>query len=52
VAAPAQILTGSQFVQVEIASFHPEFPAWSTPVTVHFRRDGAGWTVVGIKRLP
>jgi hypothetical protein len=51
-AAPPQVLAGSQFVQVEIASVHPQFPAWSTPVTVHFRRDGAGWTLVGVKRLP
>jgi hypothetical protein len=50
-AAPASIVAGSQFVQVEIASVHPQFPAWNTPVTVHFRRDGTGWTLVGVKRL-
>ena len=52
VAAPPQVLSGSQFVQAEVASLHPQFSAWNTPATVHFRRDGAGWTLVGIKRGP
>jgi hypothetical protein len=52
VTAPAQVLAGAQFVQVEIASVHPQFPSWNIPVTVHFRRDGGGWTLVGVKRTP
>ena len=52
VTAPQNILAGSQFVQADIASIHPEFSAWNAPVTVHFRREPSGWTVVGIKRLP
>jgi hypothetical protein len=50
--APPEVLAGAQFVQVEIASVHPQFASWSTPVTIHFRRDPAGWTLVGVKRLP
>ena len=52
VTAPQNILAEAQFVQVDIASIHPEFSAWNAPVTVHFRREPSGWTVVGIKRLP
>jgi hypothetical protein len=49
--APPGLLAGAQFVQVEIASQHPEFSAWNTPVKVHFRREPGGWGVVGIRRL-
>jgi hypothetical protein len=48
--APPQIAAEAEFVQVEIASPHPQFSAWSTPVTVHFRRGSAGWTLVGVRR--
>ena len=51
VTAPPQVIAGAQFVQVEIAALHPEFPEWNTPVTIHFRRAGSGWTVVGVTRL-
>jgi hypothetical protein len=52
VAAPPQLLDGAEFIQAEIASQHPEFNAWSIPVTVHFRRHSAGWTLVGVVRSP
>ena len=51
-AAPQEVLAGAQVIQAEITSVHPQFNAWSTPVTVHFRRDPAGWTLVGVRRLP
>lgn len=50
--APRAVLEGAAFVEVAIASRHPQFPAWTTPVTVHFRRDGDGWRLVGVRRLP
>ena len=50
-AAPAHVLAGAQFVQVEIAAQHPRFPAWNTPVVVHFRRNAPGWSLVGVSRL-
>lgn len=50
--APASVLRGSDFVQVQIASRHPDFPAWATPVVVHFRRAGDQWNLVGVRRLP
>ena len=49
-AAPPQVLAGAEFLQVEIASQHPQFSEWSTPVTVHFRRGSAGWDLVGVRR--
>ena len=50
VAAPPQVLAEAEFVQVEIASQHPQFSAWKAPVTVHFRRNSAGWVLVGVMR--
>ena len=50
VAAPPQLLAEAEFVQVEIATEHPQFSAWTAPVTVHFRRNSAGWTLVGVTR--
>ena len=49
-AAPSQVLAGAEFVQVEIGSQHPQFSAWKSPVTVHFRRGPAGWDLVGVTR--
>lgn len=50
VAAPPQVLAEAEFLQVEIASKHPQFSAWKAPVTVHFRRGSAGWELVGDTR--
>ncbi len=55
--APAALVsqstsTTAEFVQVRVAALHPRFPSWSTPVTVHFKRTGQGWTLVGLVRLP
>ena len=50
--APAQLLAGAQFIQADISSDHPEFSVWNTPVTVHFRREAAGWALAGVTRLP
>jgi len=51
--APAGLASGPGapgFIQVDIASVHPDHPAWSLPVRVHFRRAGAGWELVGVER--
>jgi hypothetical protein len=53
--APQELVSGAarpEYVQVRVAAIHPKFPTWSTPVTVHFRRDGSGWKLVGVTRLP
>jgi hypothetical protein len=50
--APSQVLAGAEFVQVDLASQHPDFSAWRIPVTVHFRREPGGWVLVGVTRQP
>jgi hypothetical protein len=50
--APSAALAEAPFVEVRIAAIHPEFPAWSVPVVVHFRRTTEGWQLVGVRRLP
>jgi hypothetical protein len=50
--APVAVMAGSDFLQVDITSRHPDFPAWATPLVVHFRRGGNGWELVGVQRLP
>ncbi len=38
------------FVQVSVRTIHPDYPAWSNPVTITFRRTNAGWDTVGLDR--
>ncbi|MGE0816340.1 MAG: hypothetical protein AB7O28_02085 [Vicinamibacterales bacterium] len=47
--APAGVLT-AEFVEAAVQTLHPGFPAWRDPVVAHFRRAGAGWTLVGLRR--
>jgi hypothetical protein len=47
--APAGVL-GSPFVEVAIHTRHSRFPEMRRPVIVHFRRQGEGWALVGIRR--
>jgi hypothetical protein len=34
-----------------IQTYHPEFPAWASPVTLYFRRTQEGWQTVGLDRV-
>jgi hypothetical protein len=43
-------LRDAEFVQVEVGAVQPEYPAWSTPVRVQFRRMADGWKLVGVAR--
>ncbi len=47
--APAEILEGSAYISVRIATRHPRYPDW-VPVQVYFRRTDAGWQTVGLDR--
>jgi len=47
--APRGILT-APFIEAAIHTRHPQFPEWRRPVIVHFRRDGAAWRLVGVRR--
>jgi hypothetical protein len=49
-AAPAVVLSNSEFVQVRVRTAHPDHPAWRLPVTIVFRREAAGWRAVGLDR--
>jgi hypothetical protein len=50
VAGPPEVLAGAEFVQIEIASQHAQFSEWKAPVTAQFRRNSAGWVLVGVTR--
>ena len=40
------------FIRIQIAAWQPSIPSWAVPVDVYFRRDSAGWVLVGVDRLP
>jgi hypothetical protein len=48
--APAELLSGSEYVAVTIRGNHPDQKAWAKPTVVYFRRSPAGWDTVGIER--
>jgi hypothetical protein len=50
-AAPAG-LPDSGFIAVDIAAESDGQPSWKRPVRAFFRREGAGWKLVGFERLP
>ena len=45
-----QILRDAAFVRVSVSTTHPDYPAWSNPVTFTFRRNGSQWETVGLDR--
>lgn len=48
---PVPLMPASDFIKVDISTVGgPE--AWARPVSVYFRRNGGGWTMVGLERLP
>jgi len=51
-APPGLPATVGAFVRVDISASDPQRPSWATPVRAFFRRDAAGWTLVGFERLP
>jgi hypothetical protein len=40
------------FVRVDLSADHPHHVSWRTPIETYFRREGAGWRLVGLVRLP
>jgi hypothetical protein len=51
--APAGLPTAAgSYVQVDIAVDAQAHPAWKEPVRTWFRREGAGWKLVGLERMP
>ncbi|HEY7057893.1 MAG TPA: hypothetical protein VH458_15265, partial [Vicinamibacterales bacterium] len=51
--APSGLPTAAgSFVEVDISVDAQAYPTWKQPVKSYFRRDGAGWKLVGFERLP
>jgi hypothetical protein len=48
----AYVAAPPEYLQVRVSAIHPRFPAWATPVTLHFRRTPSGWTLAGLIRMP
>jgi len=40
------------FIGVDISASSEAHPEWRRPVRTYFRRDGGGWRLVGLERLP
>jgi hypothetical protein len=48
---PMPAMPASEFLKVDIGAIGgPE--AWTRPISVYFHRNGSGWTLVGLERLP
>ena len=45
-------LPATGFIAVDIAAESAGQPSWKKPVRAFFRREGAGWKLVGFERLP
>ena len=51
--APAELTSAPpEYVAVRIRAFHPDQPAWATPLAAYFRRAGDAWSLVGLERNP
>jgi hypothetical protein len=50
---PSGLPTGADsYIEVRLSADSAEHPAWKEPVRTYFRRDGSGWTLVGLERMP
>ncbi len=51
--APRDLPTAAgSFVAVDVSAESEAHPAWRRPIRTYFRREGQGWTLVGLERLP
>jgi len=44
--------TAGSLIAVDIAADSQTYPTWRQPIRTHFRREGDGWKLVGLARLP
>jgi hypothetical protein len=50
---PRNLPTGAgSMVAVDVSADSDPYPAWKRPVRMYFRRDGDGWKLVGLERMP
>jgi hypothetical protein len=47
---PDRLVGDREYIALVIKTQHADYPVWQLPVTVFFRRDGAGWRTVGLDR--
>ena len=51
--APEALLAARpEYVAARVRAFHRDFPAWSQPLMLYFRRSGESWSLVGLERNP
>jgi len=48
--APPELVESGEYVGVAVSARHPQHRGWERPSTFFFRRDGSGWTLVGVER--
>ncbi len=49
--APADLLSARpEYIGALIRAYGADYPAWSRPLMVHFRRVGGSWSLVGLER--
>jgi hypothetical protein len=51
-APPGLPTAPGSFIAVDISVDSAAYPIWRRPVRTYFRRDGSGWKLVGLERLP
>jgi hypothetical protein len=51
VAAPA-LPPNAEYIRVRLSATNAPRKEWSEPVSIYFRRAGAGWQLVGFERVP
>lgn len=47
---PAALAAEDGYIAAAVSIEHPDHPHWTSPVTLYFRRAGAGWQPVGLHR--
>jgi hypothetical protein len=51
--APPEAIAGPhRFVSARIRAFHPDRPAWWSPLDAYSRRAADGWMLIGLERRP
>jgi hypothetical protein len=51
IAAPSE-LPSAGYIAVDLAAESAACPTWRKPIRVYFQRDGGGWRLVGLDRMP